>query len=205
MPRSPITQQIERRLEAMPEQISPLKVKARHYLQYCSAVDVAGEIYIGHQPWIAPLNYAITLFPPAKRTWIEHFKQPKIPPFYRDFLSVTNGLFAFGLSLYGLSPSLQAKTPSLDRGKLQCQDLATANTLWVAEYNIEHRQFHFGHRQHSKKENCGYFYAADEGISAISSNGRVLQTWHDFSIFLAEELDKAEERARANTPEDWWT
>ncbi len=33
-------QQIERRLEAMPEQMASLKIKGRHYLKYRSNVDM---------------------------------------------------------------------------------------------------------------------------------------------------------------------
>ena len=185
-------QQIENRINQFPEVLTSLRDKAQIYSQHNSAISSEGEISIGHRPWVAPQNYAITLFPPADPAWVTGYRQKAIPLFYKDFLSICNGLFTFSLSLYGFTSSLQSATPLLDRTKLQCHDLATANHLWIAEYKIDQRLFHFGGRSYSYEENCGYFCSPDGTILSVLEDGRVVGTWNDFSSFLADELDEAE-------------
>jgi hypothetical protein len=147
---------------------------------------------IAHRPWVAPLNYAVSLFPPAKEAWIRKFKGKRIPDSYREVLRATNGLFAFGLSLYGLTPSLQAKLPLLDRSKLQCLDLGTANEGWIVGYQVDRSLLYFGGRHYSYTENSGYFMSAEGQVQAIRKNGKIVGQWASFSRFLRDELREAE-------------
>src|SRR5215467_4786952 len=101
----------------MAAELAPLKSMATRYLRYCSSIDLDDNILIAHRPWDGLLNYALRVFRPAKKSWIKGFKVKRIPEPYRDFLLSTNGLFAFGLTLYGLPPSRQGSAGLLDRSK----------------------------------------------------------------------------------------
>src|SRR5262245_52250079 len=111
------------------------------------------------------------MFSPAKKTWIKRFGHRKIPKVYQEILMSTNGLFAFGLSLYGLPPSMQRSRQTLSRSKLQCLDLSTANKDWIREYKIDPKLFHFGGREYSFTENVGYFMNGESKIQAYLKTG----------------------------------
>lgn len=175
--------------------MAPVEALARRLIDRgCSAND--SSLMLGHRPWVAPLNYALILFPPAPRTWIEAFgKRTKIaiPTFYRAFLTEsTNGLTAFDFSLYGLSPSMQADFPMLDRSSRQCLDLSLANQDWAMEFGRDNG-FHIGSRNTGDDGQLGYFTHQDGEIIAVDRKlGRAVKSWTGFPAFLAEELAAAE-------------
>ena len=127
-----------------PDEYRALRDHALKYLQYCSAIDLENTILIGHMPWVGPAAYAINLFPPAKTSWFGKFRSgehKEVPDGYRAFLQVTNGCFVYGLSLFGLAPSMQAPPPLLDREKLQCHDLSLANRDWIGTMRLKRISF----------------------------------------------------------------
>lgn len=206
---SPISIEIKERLLQFSEAYSALKDHALKHLVYCSAIDVDNELLIGHMPWVAPLAYAITIFPPAKKTWLSSFKdktRKPIPRVYRDFLLTANGCFAYDLSLFGLAPSMQKSPPLLNREKLECHDLRLANEAkgWISEYRVEAQMFHFGSRAFSEDENVGYFLGADDLIRGLRTNGEVVGKWSSFAKFLFDELQVAERMMLKESKSSWW-
>ena len=84
------------------------------------------------------------------------------------------------------------KVPLLDRSKLQCLDLGTANEGWIVEYQVDRSLLYFGGRHYSYTENSGYFMSAEGQVQAIRKNGKILGQWASFSRFLRDELREAE-------------
>ena len=203
---NPVQERILDRLAALPSELSVLKEFATRHARFCSSIALDDSLQIAHQPWVAPEGYAIRLFAPAKKAWFAKFKQRTgrpIPAGYRAFLAAVNGCTAHGLSLYGLPPSMQGPTPTLDRTRLQPLDLDAANLRWMREYAVDGGAFHFGGRAWSADENVGYFWFG-EALRAIRKSGAVVGEWPDFPALLSDELSAAERRAQERTPADWW-
>ncbi len=200
---NPMKARIKVRLDSLPDELSALRRLGLQYLDRCCAIDTDDSVQLGHMPWVAPLAYAITLFPPAKRAWVNRFKG-KIPRPYQRLLAETNGLFAFGLSLYGLAPSMHARPPRLNRSRLECHDLSLANSDWIKQYDLEGDLFHFGGREYSETETLGYFMTGADMICALRRNGEVVEEWETLSDFLADELAAAKQVMEAETPGEWW-
>jgi hypothetical protein len=167
----------------------------------------AGGLQIGHRPWVAPENYALLLFSPASQEWIGGFERRYkrgIPPAIRDFLQTTNGCMEYGLSLFGLAPSMQGTPALLNRSKVQCHDLGLANTGWSQEYRPPPKNFHFGSRNFGWDDQLGYFIDEAGHIRSITRNkGKTQKEWEEFPEFLAHELDAAEQEERSY-PKNWW-
>src|SRR5262249_47483095 len=119
-------------------------------------------------------------------------------------LKATNGCFIFGTSFYGMAPSMLTKPPHLDRTKLQCHDIATANREWKREYTNASDQFHFAYRSHSDTENAGYFLVGKTTIRATLKSGEVIGEWSDLATFLKNELAASEKHECSEIPEEWW-
>jgi hypothetical protein len=203
-----VEQHIRTRLDALPAQLAPLADMTLKYSRYCSAVDTDDTLLVGHMPWTAPQAYAFRLYPGAKKAWFERYSQApiecQIPPSFRQVLSAVNGLFAFGMSLDGIPPSRLSDTHSLDRSKLQCFDLATANQNWKREYRGAPEGFHFGGRHYSASENSGYFLTGKSRITSVLKDGRIVGEWDEFNVFLRDELRAAEEFETAKIEPGWW-
>ena len=203
---NPIQQKILERLKGLGPSWTSLAERAGHYAQYCSAIATDDTLEIGHMPWIGPEAYAFRLFPPAKKAWIERFRQRvgrPIPAGYADFLRIVNGCEACGLSLFGLPPSLQREPPLLDRSRPQPLDLDAANRDWAREYKESGTAFHFGGRPWSHDENIGYFWV-DTRIRAIRPRGEVVGEWPDLATLIAAELALVERMQAERTPLEWW-
>ncbi len=198
---NPTKLKIKDYLDSLPVDLLPLRNIGKRYLKYCSSIDNDGCIQIAHRPWLGCFNYALMFFPPAKKTWIK--KHREIPESYQRLLLASNGVFAFGFSLFGLAPSMQKKPPLLDRSKLQCLDLSLANCDWIKEYDVDQRMFHFGGRHYSYTENIGYFMSEDSLICAFRKTGELHREWRNFSSFLSEELRVAEQNAQDNSENHW--
>jgi hypothetical protein len=201
---NPTKQKIKEHLSTLPAEFSALKVSGLEYLKYCSSIELDGALQIAHRPWIAPLNYAIHIFPPAPKSWLKKFAGRKIPHHYQQFLLSTNGLFAFDLCLYGLPPSLQKSPALVDRSRLQCLDLTIANTDWAREFNVDPQLFLFGGSPHSDSENIGYFMQQNGKVRAIRKTGENLREWETFQNFLGAELHLARQKAEQQTDQSWW-
>ena len=203
---NPVQERILERLAGLPSELAVLKEFATRHARFCSSIALDDTLQIAHQPWVAPEGYAIRLFAPAKKAWFAKFKDRTgrpIPAGYRAFLAAVNGCAAHGLSLYGLPPSLQGATPTLDRTRPQPLDLDAANLRWIREYAVDGEPFYFGGRAWSAGENLGYFWYSD-GLRAVRKSGAVVREWPDFPSLLVDELSAAERHVTERTPTDWW-
>ena len=190
-------------LNSLPVELSPLSKVGTRYLKYCSSIDTDRSVHIAHRPWLNYLNYALTFFPPVKKSWIRNFRAKRIPDPYQKVLLATNGVFAFGLSLFGLAPSMQKQPPTLDRSRLQCLDLSLANSDWLKEFDVDQTLFYFGGREYSYSENIGYFISSSR-IQAFRTTGELLHEWRSFPAFLSSELQVAEQIAQKQSQNDWF-
>lgn len=184
---------IKKRINAISDNLKPIKQISNKYLEFGGSFK-DNNIMIYNQKWIAPLKYAIRIFeqtPIEIIAKIEKDNNIKIPLIYKDFLQEVNGCFIFDFDLFGLTPSIYT-TGLLDRSKVQCFDLGTANKNWIKEYDIDEKLFHFGCRAYSYDENIGYFMDSSGIIKSIRKNGQTIEEWSDFSEFLTEEIKKAE-------------
>jgi hypothetical protein len=183
---------IEKRLNTIPDNFKPIKQISYKYLKFGGTIE-ENSIMIYNQKWIAPLKYGIKIFGQTPIEFIKKFEKSnntKIPLIYKEFLREVNGCFIFDFALFGLTPSIYT-TGLLDRSKVQCFDLGTANRNWIAEYDIDEKLFHFGGRAYSYDENIGYFMDSTGIIKSIRTNGQLIKEWTDFTEFLSEEIEAA--------------
>ena len=185
---------MENRLLNISNKFQTVKEVSLKYLKFGGKHE-EDVLKIYNQKWIAPKKYAITIYGITPDTYIEKFEKDnkiEIPLVYKQFLKEMNGCFIFDFDLFGLTPSIY-ETGLLDRSKVQCFDLGTANRDWIFEYEIEENLFHFGGRAFSYDENVGYFMDNAGNIKSIRNNGQVINEWSDFSEFLKEEIQIAEQ------------
>ena len=197
--------QIDARLNRIPEEFSALRDHLMEYLPLGSVIDSDNNLLVGHMPRVGAEAYLFTLFAPARKEWFVKFSESvhkEIPHSYQALLLVTNGYFAFDLSLYGLAPSMQKSPRLLDRTKRQCHDVSEANRFWIKEFGVSKDQFYFGGRAWSASENLGYFIGPDAIIRALLRSGEMTGEWSTLSVFLKEELTSA--AAFAKTPGSMW-
>lgn len=203
-----VQQAIVERLAGLPEALAPVRAHAERFAAYCSSVAADGTLHLGHTPWIAPEAYAVRLYPAAKAAWVRGFRERtgiSVPKGYAEALGEVNGAEFCGLSLFGLAPSMQRTTPTLDRSRSQPLDLSLANPGWAREYAGAGAQegFHFGSRDWSRTEIVGYFWGRG-GVSAVRKSGEVVGEWQDLPTMLEEELPRAMARLDEATPASWW-
>jgi hypothetical protein len=199
-------QTIAQRLDALPDFLAPLKEAAVCYLKYPSVAGKDGKIEIGHRPWVAELNYMLTLYPGIDPDALNRYCQRfeiRVPKLYSEFLQAVNGGFFFGMSLCGIPLSMLGHPPLLDRGILQCHDLATAATKWIKEYRLPAGFFHFGGRHFSFRENVGYFFDGDKQIVSVRGKKQIIGDWTSFADFLSDELEASEKLEEELHPAKW--
>jgi hypothetical protein len=205
---NPIQTAIRARLDQLPAELAPLRDAGLRYLRYCSAITVGDTaVLVAHQPWVGPEAYLITLYPGVRKAWLPKYEKAaglRIPAAMKRFLAATNGCEAFGLSIYGIPPSMMKVPGLLDRSTRQCRDLGAANRNWKGEYPVDPAHFHFGGRDYTDDELAGYFLDGGGRIHAVTQGGREVGTWSDLTAFLRDELAASEAIARAETPEEWW-
>jgi hypothetical protein len=192
---------LDERLWKLPFDLQPLRDAVWQQRTRGVNIHPDGTTEVAPMPWVGPEAYAFVLYPPAEPAWVTAFAERngrRIPDAYTAVLGASNGCFAFGLALYGLPPSLQARL-RVDRRALEPLDLDAANRYWAADYRAPD-EFHFGGRTWSESENVGYFLAAHEVYRCRRKNGEVLREWPSLRELLAEELPAAESRER-----DRWT
>lgn len=204
---NPIEKKIRARLNRLPADLAPVKEACVRYLRYCSAMDIDdGASLIAHQPWVGPEAYLLVVYPSAPKSWFpkyEKLARLKFPPLIKRLLTNANGCELFGISIYGMTPSMVQKG-LLDRSKCQCRDIGTANQHWKHEYPVAPDFFHFGARDYSDTELAGYFLAADSRIHAITRGGKAIGTWTSLKEFLHDELAVSEKLMCAKIKKDWW-
>ena len=188
-------------INTYPDEYLAIKKQAKKYLKNNSIIDNLETINIFHRPWIARLNWSLTIYKGADKIWFEQYEKVThklVPDFYKNFLSKINGCFIHDISFFGLTPSIYTKG-TLDRSILQCHDLTTANKEWIKEYDVDQSYFHFGGRSYSYSENLGYFFV-DDKIMAVRKNGNAINEWKTFFEFLLDEIERAEQIALKNVP-----
>src|SRR5215471_21134884 len=88
-----------------------------------------GVLRLGRRLWVAPVNYALTLYPGLPADALARYAGRfglDVPVEYAGFLAAVNGAFCFGMSLAGVPRSMLGSPPLLDRRRLQCHDLGMA-------------------------------------------------------------------------------
>lgn len=191
---------ISDRLNSIPEGFTPLREHAERYVRFGVTTDEAGAVSIGHNPKVAPEYFVFSIFPPAHTDWLARHRSYQVPSDYIRFLTVTNGCFAYGMSLYGFTPTMQAVPALLSRSRLQCHDLTTANEKWITGFRPSQRLFHFGSRHYSHTENVGYFMEESGSIRSLLKSGSEVQRWSNFRSFLHAELTAAEAYNQQKNP-----
>ena len=194
---------MEKRITEISEKYYPIKRISLKYLK-TGSIQEGADLMIYNQKWVAPLSYGIRIFGMTPVDYIEKYEKDNkisIPTIYKEFLLEVNGCFIFDFDLFGLTPSMYEKG-TLDRSKVQCFDLSTANKNWIYEYNINEELFHFGGRAYSYDENIGYFIDKKGIIKSIRNNGEVLREWFNFTEFLNEEINIVEKDMIESLPED---
>jgi hypothetical protein len=179
------------RLDTLPADLGPLADAARGLLGQPGDLSADGVLRLGHRPWVAPENYALTLYPGLPADALARYAGRfglDVPAVYAEFLAAVNGVFCFGMSLAGVPASMLGSPPLLDRRSLQCHDLGSSATLWASEYRkLPAGAFGFGHRHYSYRENVGYFIAGSR-ILSIRKSAKVVGEWSGLADFLRDEL-----------------
>jgi hypothetical protein len=179
------------RLNALPADLAPLADAGRALLDQPASPAADGVLRLGHRPWVAPENYAITLYPGLPADALVRYAGRfglDVPPVYAAFLAAVNGAFCYGMALAGVPASMLGTPPLLDRRSLQCHDLGSSVTLWSSEYRkLPAGAFGFGHRHYSFRENVGYFLVGGR-ILSIRKSGKLVGEWGGLTDFLRDEL-----------------
>ena len=118
------------RLSQISAAFSPIAEAAVRYSDYPSKIGEDETLYVGHRPWVAPQSYTIIVYQGMDKDIVEAYQARfgiEIPQSYAELLYNIGGAFLFGMSLYGIPRSMVGDPSVLDRSKLQCLDLATAN------------------------------------------------------------------------------
>jgi hypothetical protein len=194
------------RLSQIPAVLAPIAEAAVRYSAYPSKVGGDETLYIGQRPWIAPQSYTIIVYPGIDKDIVGTYQARfgiNIPESYTKFLHSLGGAFLFGMSLYGIPPSMMGDPPVLDRSKLQCLDLATANKHWRNEFNTDPNFCHFGSRHFSRTEDVGYFINDSGIVLCVRCGGAIQGEWQDFSQFLKDELATSEDLENSLHPPQW--
>lgn len=195
--------EILERKESFSKELKPISIQIEKYLNNNSNIDEL-VLNVLHRPWIAPLNWGLMLYRGAKAEWFSEYEEMTgkvIPNFYKEFLTNINGAFIYGISLYGLTPSIFEKG-LLNRTRLQCHDLATANNRWNINYKVDQNLFYFGGRHYSDDENVGYFWK-NNIILCYRTNGKLLKQWNTFEEMLSEEIEIAEKMMLEEVPKEY--
>lgn len=206
---NPIQTRILEHVSGFGEELAPLADACRNYARFCCSIDVEASWNIAHRPWIASLNYLITLYAPAKKSWFAKYKQMHnvaIPLVIQNVLMQSNGFYAFGLSFFGMPPAMLNDPPRLDRSKRNCHDIAAANkdAGWKTEYSVDQSLFYFASRQYTEAENVGYFLDKDNAILGFKESGEQIGTWSNIRLFLESELKVSEERECSGEELSWF-
>jgi hypothetical protein len=198
---------LDQRLWKLPLDLKPLADAAWQHRSRGASLRPDGTVQVAPMPWVGPEAFAFVLYPPAEPAWLAGFANRAgraVPPPYAAVLAALNGCFAFGLALYGLAPSLQARPPQVNRRALEPLDLEAANHYWAQEYHGADGEFHFGGCSWTATENAGYFITPEGLFRSRRKDGEVLREWSSLRDLLAEELPAAEARDRERLTGRTW-
>lgn len=144
-------------------------------------------------------KYSFIIYPKTENQYFERFKSRhsiQLPKEYKDFLKSINGCKLYGISLFGLTPSIyKNEIGLLDRSVFQCIDIGISNSFYKQEYNLKDTSYlMFGSGTYSYSENIGYFWNLKSNqIKIIRASGEELHTYKDFNSFLNTEIPKSKE------------
>jgi hypothetical protein len=192
---------INDRLSALPPCFEPLREMVLRYLAsgYCIYENC---IRVGRFRKYDKDHYHITIFPPANSPWLVARRSFEVPIEYLKFLSYSNGLQLFELSLFGFTPGMQQTPPKLDRTRLQSLDLTLANESWLVEVkNPPVGCIYFGCSPYNYEQNMLYFMDEAGSVRALLKDGRSLRQWPSFWQFLADQ-GAAEEQSLLHQARD---
>lgn len=185
----------EELISGLSDDLEPVRVVAKRFLGADSCVDPAtGALCASHRPRIAPLAYALRIFPGAGRSLIASYEgvhEIKICGSYRSLLMRMNGAYLFQIDLFGIPPTMATCPPLLDRSALWLLDLATAQKYWWRKYTTGEDCF-VGYGPYSSNDPLGYFMSEDGAVRAVQVGGAVFRSWPSVRGFLTDELARAE-------------
>ncbi|MBX7104995.1 MAG: hypothetical protein K1X57_12995, partial [Gemmataceae bacterium] len=104
------------RLNTLPADLRPLGDAARALLEQPGGPSDDGVLRFGHRPWVAPENYAFTLYPGLPADTLAQYARQYgliVPPVYAGFLATVNGAFCYGMALAGVPASMLGSPPLL--------------------------------------------------------------------------------------------
>ena len=106
-----------------------------------------------------------------------------------------NGLDLFSISLFGFTPSMQGQSPRLDRSRLQCLDLTTANETWIVSVkNAPREMLYFGSGRYSSREDQHFFMDEEGRIQGFLKSGSRVGEWASLWELMEKEGAAEEER-----------
>jgi hypothetical protein len=193
------TEELEQRLRRLPE---TLAASARRLSTFGAWVETpGGTLLLGHQPEIAPVKYAICIYPPLPGEAVEVYRAQRgfdMPTSFREFLSCLNGLNFFELSIYGIPPSMLGETPLLSRSSRSPLDIGTAALAWWAGFPLAiGHDFLFGSRNIGWNTQVGYFIRSDGSVVGYQKGQEdpdlaLHGVWSNFEEWFGKELVAAE-------------
>lgn len=186
--------EIRSHLEALPGYVSPIRNAALRYLDEGSKINTRAA-FVGHRPWVAPENFAFSLFTGVTDEQLNDFSYRnglEIPGAYRQFLNAMSGAFCFGISFFGITPGMLAGTNLVNRQESECHSLLSAAQYWRLDYDVPDELFHFGSRDYTEDSLVGYFMDESGRIVSVQQEGEQISEWTDFGAFLTEELAASE-------------
>src|SRR5688500_5402745 len=96
-------------LDRLPADLVPLADAARALMHEPVVLSADGVLNLGHRPWVAPKNYAVTLYPGLSAQtllWYVDRYGLDVPEMYARFLQSVNGALCYGMSLAGVPGSM---------------------------------------------------------------------------------------------------
>ena len=183
-------------LQQLTDELEPIRLLAQRFVGQDSGSDpISSAALLSHRPKIAPLAYALTIYPGVDDHAIAEYEdihRIRICPTYRAVLRKMNGASLFKVSLFGLPPSMTKRPPLLDRRTAWPLDISIAQEHWSMKYKVPSDWFFIGYGPYSDWEHLGYFILPDDRIAAIREGGERVGDWASIRGFLEKELTRAE-------------
>jgi hypothetical protein len=191
---SNVSDEIKNRIEALPDYFLPLKTLLSRYISSGCTIQ-EGAIRVGRFRKYQHDHYRVTVFPPAHPDWLIRASENNLPLDYIKLLSYMNGCSVFSMGFFGFTPSMQEDPPHLDRRRLQCLDLTTANERWIINFkNLPRGRFYVGGRSYSHAENLGYFMLESGRMEGYLCSGERISSWESIWHLLSVDIEDEEIR-----------
>jgi len=154
----------------------------------------SGALFVGHRPEVAPLNFAIHMFPPATLDDIEKYEKTvgvKIPETAKAFLSAFNGAGFFEFTLKG-ADAFYAQSPwPENRPDWHCRDMGTQHVVQQRLAKGHRIPVVFADRNSGMERVLSYAERSDGRIAAIDRQGALAGEWTNPFEWLSTELRAA--------------